>query len=243
MGRRELGFTIIETTIVLGISSLLMVAVLAGSMVAINQQRYSDGVSSLHSLVQSEYIATTRVVNLDRSGQDFDCNTSAVVSPVPVGTPRGASDCVVIGRFFNVVNGTSIQRGDVIGYHDDAVNLPDGDIAALQAFQLALHDASVTESEPSWGTAIVNQGGSTPSTFGVLILRSPLNGNVLTFISDGSAITSANVEGLVDATHVQERTMCLDARGLYGGPRSAVVIQAGAAGPNAVSRIEEGSGC
>jgi len=238
---KKLGFTIIETTIVLGISSLLMVAVLAGSSMAVNQQRYRDSVMSLLSLVQGEYLAVTRVQNSERT-TNYDCNTGdASVSNGGV-TPRGASECVIIGRVINVSGGKTIKASDVIGSRSVATPLPDNDIDALQSYQLSIFDIGTLTSEVAWGGAIVDPVTSVPETFGILLLRSPVSGSVITFISS-TAITSTNLESVVNVANIQEKKMCVDSQSLFSGPRSGVIIQAGASGPNGVQQKEVGSGC
>jgi len=239
---KKLGFTIIETTVVLGISSMLMVAILVGSSMAVNQQRYRDSVMTLVSFVQGEYVAVTRVQNTDRSsGAGYDCSNTAQVG---IGTtPRGTSDCVIIGRAINIDSGKTIKTNDVIGYRSSTESLPDGDIAALLKYDhMKLFEQGVSESEVAWGAEIVDAATSTAQTFGILLLRSPSSGNTVTFISD-SPITSANVRTLVAAANIKKITMCVDSQNLFTGPRSGVIIQAGASSPNGVQQQEVGSGC
>ncbi len=87
------GFTIIEVSLFLGISALLLVSLMAGITAAINRQRFTDSVQSTQSFLQKQFSETINVVNNRPAnlGTGGDCDET--------GAPeRGASSCIIIGR-------------------------------------------------------------------------------------------------------------------------------------------------
>ena len=134
----ERGFTIIETMLFLGISGVLIVAILAGTGTSINIQRYHDSVISLQSTLQNQYFDSTNVTNIPPTGA-LTCNTNAAVT-VDTSAPssgRGQSDCVLIGRYVTIVNDTITTAG-VVGYNNTDPSTYANDIADLQAYKLSL---------------------------------------------------------------------------------------------------------
>ena len=258
---RQQGFTIIETLIVLTISSLLAIGIITGLTSVINRQRYSESVSNLTAWVQQQYIATTRVSNPERTeGTWYSCDTNAVAqstTSVNADTkPRGQSDCKIIGRVINLnvggSNGTRTEAAYVMAYrsNDDTAPLPEGDMAALKAYKLRLYNGTNAFKETyelPWGAAIREMGGSPVARNGaIIILQSPVSGSVLTFISDTSVTSTTQIENLLVAANLKSLTLCVDPNGLVvvgAVPRNGVVIHQSAAGPNGVERIEDGSGC
>lgn len=94
------GFTIIELSLFLGISALLLVGLLSGITTSINRQRFTDSVQSTQAFLQQQFSETINVVNnRSDSGVSYNCDTA--------GTPaRGASSCIVIGKALYFESGT-----------------------------------------------------------------------------------------------------------------------------------------
>jgi len=89
------GFTIIETMLFLGITGLLIVGILAGTGNSISIQRYRDSVTSLQSMLQMQYSNVENVSNNSVAAKSCGAKTS----------PRGQSDCVILGRFISTTDG------------------------------------------------------------------------------------------------------------------------------------------
>lgn len=238
------GFTIIEVTLVLAISALLIVGILGGATAAINRQRYHDSVMSLEGFLKQQYISVTRVVNKDRAGgTGYVCDSSADVSEAGLGAakPRGTSDCVVLGRVVNVTNGTDISAMSVIGHEPSGPApspAPTSDVDVLKTYQLSLFQGSKQTSEVGWSSSITDEN------FGILLLRSPLSGNIVTFVSPEPIDNSADLESTVDnGVMTEDKELCVSPDGLFAGQPMSVIIRQGAAGPAGVEQLGEASGC
>lgn len=221
------GFTIIETMLFLAVAGALTVGVLAGSGLAINQQRYRDSVNTLKSFIQQQYSEVTNVVN-DRSGAE-GCSDTATVTP-PAGAaaqPRGMSGCVILGRYVVIdATGTQVTASNVIGYR--TANVPDkpSDIEEIKDnYQLGISTIGQDSTEVAWGAAVVKNHTNDPMSITMLILRSPLSGAIMTYTTEGivtdlqSLVAVANTNRVVD--------LCVDApASSLMGNRSAVRIGA-----------------
>src|SRR5690606_23016561 len=103
--RSQEGFTIIETTLFLAISGLLILMIVAGTGMSLNIQRYRDAVESFKSLVQQQYADLSSVQN----GRDknWTCDTSStVVENGSDDTLRGQSDCFIVGKYLRIEGGS-----------------------------------------------------------------------------------------------------------------------------------------
>ncbi len=86
------GFTIIEISLFLGVSTLLMVGLLSGITIAVNRQRFTDSVQSTQAFLQKQFSETINVVNNRPSSQaGADCGATGT-------NEIGATSCIVIGR-------------------------------------------------------------------------------------------------------------------------------------------------
>jgi len=235
MGTKSLaGFTIIEVMLFLAVTGLLAAVILAGSGVTIGQQRYRDSVNSLKSYIQQQYNEVTNVIN-DRSN-NWTCNAAAVVTEVNgVGQPRGASDCVLLGRLVTVnESGERLTTSEVTGYRMPGAATASNDIAELvNNYNLGVSPVDQQETEMRWGTQIVRPKTSNPMPLSILIVRSPLSGSILTFTADG---VQSNPKGMIAVANMsQPRNMCVNADiGTFVGDRLAVRIDAYAASQSAV---------
>lgn len=226
--KTDSGFTIIEAMLFLGVAGALTVAILAGSGLAINQQRYRDSVNSLKSLLQEQYSETTNVVN-DRIGTET-CAEAVVVSPpdlVPAPQQRGTSECTVMGRFITIdATGKVVKTTSVVGYHAPGSAEQASDIAEIQTnYKLGLSLLSQEEVDVAWGAEVVkpkSQGGE-PQSLSMLILRSPLSGSIMTYTVDGIA---TNIISMVKAENANKTVnLCLNAPSTaIAGGRMAVQI-------------------
>lgn len=87
------GFTIIEVSLFLGVSTLLMVGLLSGITAAVNRQRFTDSVQSTQAFLQKQFSETINVVNNRPANPGIGGNCDETGAP---GT--GASSCIIIGR-------------------------------------------------------------------------------------------------------------------------------------------------
>lgn len=215
------GFTMIETMLFLAITGVLVVVILAGSGVAINQQRYRDSVNSFASFLQAQYADATSVHN-DR-GATWTCSDTGGLKLTPTGgDSRGASQCDLLGQVIRSTDGNTITVDPVIGYNETrALTMkptPTSDVAMLQAMSLqslGSVDSSQTQSQQlEWGAKLVNKDGS-PAAFSILIVKSPLSGTLRTFAASGSSAGTISLGSLVNTANLQtDLLLCVDPQGL-----------------------------
>lgn len=240
---RSEGFTIIEVTLFLAISGLLIVLMVAGSGATIGAQRYRDATETLKTLIQQQYSKATNVQN-DR-GTSLTCQT--VNAAIVGGTSNpGQSNCLIMGRFM-YLNGKDVKLYDVIGYAPSSVvTVNDNDLVALRKYTLNVSQVSVDSKEMDWGTSVrsLATGGAGASTrLGILFVRAPDSGNVYTFTTsavptDPANITKTTLATLVSAASVPsaKRTqyICIDSDGVSTQSVSAVFIGADASSASAI---------
>lgn len=229
------GFTLIETMLFLAITGALVVAVLIGTGASINVQRYRDSVTSLKSLIQSQYSNVLNVQNQSTSA-NISCDSNAKVGTTGAVMPRGQSDCVIMGRYVTI-NGSNVTTSTVIGHASGTTTSDLSDIKLIQSYNLATLPSSTEMSQLEWGTQIawpkIGAGAKnpqTPRTIAILIIRSPQNGQNYTFTGDDITVPlkSLVVAGLTVPGQAQ-RTVCVASDGLTNNNDMAISIGAYAA--------------
>lgn len=245
--RNEQGFTIIETTLFLAISGILVVTMIAGAGVSLNIQRYRDATESFKSLLQAQYSA----LNNTQNGRDNNlaCDGSAAVTTGT--TVRGQSACMLVGRYVR------IDQSDITIYNVLARQTsppPSGrtDVDALiNNYVLTGSTFDRDERQMDWQTQIAwprtgagARSPITPRTIGVLFIRSPESGSVYTFTdtaipADKDNVTMSNtfIPLLKIGDHIPGqggRTICIASGGLLVGADMAVNITAFASSAAAI---------
>lgn len=219
------GFTIIETMLFLGVAGALTIAILAGSGMAINQQRYKDSVNSLKSFIQQQYSEVTNTVN-GRSGGE-SCSNAVVVQPPEIVTPqpRGTSDCIRLGRFITIdETGQKLTASNVVGHRAASAPEEASDIAEIQAnYTLGISPIAQEAATIAWGATVVKESTTTPLAVSLLILRSPLSGSVMTYTQEGVVTDLMSMVTMANANTTQN--LCIHTTaGAFGGDRLAVQI-------------------
>lgn len=240
MGRSaNRGFTIIETVLFLSITSVLIVALLAGVTVSINTQRYQDSVSSFKSLLQGQYSDLTNVYN-DRE-DTWTCSNSAETSDGGSSPDaRGQSDCIVMGRYIYIQNG-DISLADVVGYESSSDQQTDLDVIR-DDYELGLSSVHDEERQLEWGTRIAwpvagtdSETVGTPRSLAILIIQSPVTQTVYTFSSDNPPdsivdVTSDDLKAMVVAGESvpgqASRVICVESDGLSVSGNTSIFISA-----------------
>lgn len=225
------GFTIIEVMLFLAITGALTVGILVGSGASINRQRYRDSVNSFKGVIQEQYSQISNVVNSET--QNPVCNKAAGSLNFDEGQTqsRGTSECLVIGRFM-LVDATEVTMYNLIGEPaEDSYSATD-DTSVLKTYSIATQAPEVYDI--SWGARIVRPKTTTDALTSVLIVRSPLSGTILTYISDGDHTN--DIQGMLNTGNMVEKDFCVDSDGALSAfaRRQAVRINAGAANQSAV---------
>lgn len=234
------GFTIIETTLFLAVSALLILTMIVGAGASLNVQRYRDSVTSFKSLIQQQYANLSSVQN----GRTDSWTCTAAAVPESGTDGRGQSACFIIGKYLR------IDRGDVSIYTVLARQVSStgtgNDVDLLRSnYALNVDTDSVEQREMEWGTEIAypaSEPNRTPRTLGLLFVRSPDSGQIYTFAdtsipAEGSVSQSTFTRMLVDGTGTPgrgEQTLCVASTGLVTTGDMAVYIAPYAANASAV---------
>jgi len=244
--RSSVGFTIIETILFLGISGALAAAILAGSSIAISQQRYRDAGSTLQAFFQRQYTNVSNVVNI--RDNNWTCDAQAnVIEIESSGLIAGASECVIMGKLIRITdNGQTVVSSDVIG-RQYAYETVTNDIDALKQYRLAWTSVGQERKTVDWGASLArpaSEGGSIEST-ALLVLRSPFSGVMRTFSPEGYTPGDAQytIPASVISSFNTKQTLCLNSPDFTVFQRLALVVQARATGPTSIELFGEGSGC
>lgn len=249
------GFTIIELMLFLAVSGGLFAALLLGVNNGVVQQRYKDSVYSYSSFLQNQYSEVLNTRNEARTGNGYKCGTPGVeVASSPSETqPRGASDCVILGRAIEVENTsaeeTQITSYKVIGQTPAVANEDSNDIDAITSYSPKITTEQSETTKISWGSRLSSPsaGGSTSLSPGpvatFLILRSPMSGLIKAFTSTGEI--PANLRDLINTpgSNSNSVTSCVinANKGLI--PTHSVILDPSIAGPSAITVKGDGSGC
>lgn len=185
------GFTVIETMLFLAITGALFAALMIGVGTGITQQRYLDSVRSYRALLQNQYAAVLNTKNNANIDQ-WKCDTAN--GKVGGGTTtgnNGASNCVILGRAIQVINGTTVTTSSVTGFEpspsDQDKLATSTDLEALQLYNPQLADFDAQHTELDWQSSLYTYaptGGTNPkhpSSTMIFILRSPSSGTVKVF--------------------------------------------------------------
>ncbi|PKL31141.1 hypothetical protein CVV43_03775 [Candidatus Saccharibacteria bacterium HGW-Saccharibacteria-1] len=233
------GFTIIETMLFLGITSLLIVGFLAGTGNTINNQRYRDSVESIAATLQQQYSDVLNVSNTRNTTSSMTCTGMADIytggsSPKKI----GQSDCVFLGKYITYSASTDkLVIRTVVGSpkpNTDPLS-QSSDIAALTDYNIKPLIATASDDfYLEWSPTLVNAAGS-PISFSVLILRSPLSGSARTFINNTGITADGNISTLVQNSYlINSLKMCVKRDSVSTMKKSAVMIIANATASSGV---------
>jgi len=112
MGQRSEGYTIVEVSLFLGISALLLTMALVGTGLSIRTTRFTDSTRSLHSYVQQQYDDLLNGVN-SRFGTESCAN--GVVNTGASQTP-GTSNCLFMGKLIVFTpNASDVTSYNIVG--------------------------------------------------------------------------------------------------------------------------------
>ena len=233
---RPSAFTIIETVLFLGLTSLMILGILITTGRSVDIQRYRDAVDSLQSKIQEQYSITANPENYI-NGQ-YSCN-NAVITMGGNGY-KGQSNCVIIGRYLTVgdANSSSIDIYPVIG---NDVSFPTGttDLNALQNANLTVATSQKETYSIEWSSSMKTQA-KLPIAFSILIARSPVSSNIMTFVSSSSnaSLSSNNSTYFINSAGLsQPLIICLDSGGVLSGNTMGVRVDANAANSSAIEMI------
>lgn len=98
--QKQGGFTVIEVTIFLAVSALLLTIAFIGTGAGLSNIRFTDSGRSVQSYIQKQYDEILNGVNT-RSGQEA-CANSTVTSGPSSPQSAGASNCLLLGKLIDI---------------------------------------------------------------------------------------------------------------------------------------------
>ena len=253
MGKQnKAGFTIIEVTLFLAISGLLILLLLGGWSVMINTQRYKDSIKTTQSFLQKQYSLAYNVEN-GRSA-NYICEDGNVSEVDPGGVPRGQEDCVILGRLIHVKKGTDMAVYPIVGKDVDVEAMLAGEaqtnyIEEIRALtpKYSTEDIGIKGAEytvPWQATVVKSSVDPSGLNYIIAIIRSPSSGVAHTFskqVADDS-LPAKELVGLIDAGNEKEVLMCIDAGAPISGGRMGVKIAKNASTGDFVQNVADGTG-
>ena len=253
MGKRfSKGFTVIEVTLFVAISGVLIVTLLVGAGASLNTQRYRDSATSFKSLLQKQYSSINNVQN-SYSGR-YKCNPTAeiveVTNPADDSDALGQSECVLVGKYL-YVNGSDIDIYSLVSLEDTTDTSIDNDLEYIKENYIFRASTAEVESHSlEWGTEIAwaqdgvdEKTNQTPRDIGILIIRSPHSGYIYTFTtdspqSDGDSLNDNKVKDMMESGDSipgqAARTICIEPNGLTSNNPMNIYIKAYAASSSAI---------
>lgn len=220
------GFTIIESMLFLAITGLMVMAILLGSSSSINRQRYRDSVNTLQSIIQQQYSDVANVIN-SRDRLWF-CDDSSGIVPSVTGEPRGQSDCVLLGKLVRTEDGVNLTVNDVNGFINSSlpISIDDVPVFGTLGYNIKTSSNNSQSYRVDWGASISSVSDEDiDGKFSLLVLRSPASGNIKTFFNK-AYIADSDITNLVDTENIKDGVLCVNSKGLFGGKKSAIRINA-----------------
>lgn len=198
------GFTIIEVVLVLAVSSLFAVGMFAGWNNNIEKHRYEDALNTLKSDIQAIF---DDVQNPNRPVERASSACGAASSD-----QRGSSNCILLGRLvvFSPSGRGSIAVHDIVGDDIDINTACNrracaNHLEALAAarFRHVVGGPNSRTITSQWNYRIRNitdnrtgqlfgRTAGSPSASQFIIVRSPIDGTILTLASPGSETITAS---------------------------------------------------
>lgn len=239
---RQSGFTIIEVMLFLAIAAVLVTATLIGWTLTINTQSYRDSARSLATVLQQQYSDTLNVAN--ERGSNLTCRVENEMTTIEtgVGSPRGQSDCVILGRFIKI-RGTNIAMSDVVGMEPDAApDAGDTEDEIISSYYPGEMEQSEQTYQIAWqARPYISSEVTRTMNRNIAIIRSPQTGTVQTYSTEGDL----SIKDLIGSSESRSQVkICLDPGAPVAQGRAAVLIGANASSSDAVSVKTDGdAGC
>ncbi len=211
MKQRESGFTIIETSLALAVTGLVIALTLLGIGAGLNSQRYNDAVTQTVDFFRGQYTQASSTVNTRPVTEN--CGSGGITTNGPSAI-RGATECMLVGKMLRSANGKDITVNQVIARSDPSLlaNVSTmSDNAILSASQLQVGNLLETY-QPDWATTLLVPSTSNAATFSIMIVRTPVSGTIHTYSSSSSTVLPGAILSSQD-----DMTMCIDQKGFFSG--------------------------
>lgn len=239
------GFTVIEVTLFLAISGLMIVGMFVGVSGSINRQRYDDAVKSFQDFVQGQYNIVDNVRN--NRPTEYVCNTATgTIASGSSDISRGMSDCMVVGRLITTTDGHNFISEPIIatGTVFDTTHTETALIDSLGLVRMPAGGSKDDETyRVAWDTyAYTKKDDHTARSAQLLILRMPTSGIVRTYFR--TTPPTADLSPLWKSSSEAQLTLCIESDGMTLTPPTGVRVLKDAINTNSVQFITAGeNGC
>lgn len=216
---RSQGFTIIEVSIFLAVSGLLITIALLGTGNVIQRTRFSDSGRSLNSYLQQQYDNILNGVNT-RLGQE-ECNASQVdtnSSQAP-----GMSNCLFLGKLIVFKrNSSTVQTFDIVGTEPANPNYNLSDNGLIKTFTPKVVRSVGTDNfQIPWGSILSGSKrlADNKSVTDIAFIRSPRSTHIVSYMFDDSTLNGGNdLSGMLnDASNMESKTnYCISSPDIAG---------------------------
>ncbi len=180
--QRSEGFTIIEISLFLGISALLLAVALVGTGLSIRTTRFTDSTRSLHAYVQQQYDELLNGVNA-RFGTEA-CN-SGTISTGSNQTP-GTSNCLLMGRLIVFSqDATNVTTYGIIGVEPATPDYSQSDEQLIYNFTPTIvRSVGVENFDIPWRASISGSKRTIDSRAvdAVALIRSPRSTRIVSYV-------------------------------------------------------------
>lgn len=180
--QRSEGYTIIEVSLFLGISALLLAVALVGTGLSIRTTRFTDSTRSLHAYVQQQYDELLNGVN-SRFGNEA-CN-SGTINTGASQTP-GTSNCLFMGKLLVFPqNSTAVTTYSIIGVEPASPDYSQSDEQLIYNFTPTIvRSVGVENYDIPWRASI---SGSKRTIDGravdaLALIRSPRSTRIVSYV-------------------------------------------------------------
>lgn len=209
--QQSAGFTLVELTLFLALSSLLFLVAIIGTGNSIRSSRFTDSSRSLHAYIQKQYDNILNGVN-SRLGQERCAGGSVDISNTQA---PGTSNCLLLGRLITIKPNTSIiQSFDIVGTEPLAPDYSKPDETLIYDFQpIAVRNSGVDTYQIPWGAEIVGTEREIDSVAVDVfaMIRSPKSSRIIsyTFKEPLTAYSLTNEINPSDASKRNNIVSCL----------------------------------
>lgn len=189
MGKRRVGFTLIEVSLFLAVTGLLFLGVTIGVQNSIYQQRYNDTVQGFVNFLRNVYDGITNVQSLSNGRHEM----AIYGKLVSFGEDNDEGEQVVyvydvIGK---AVSSGDLGSGNILGL----LKQLNADVVFREGAGQQYHPVGVIETyKPSWGARIQTTGGFVDYKGEILIIRDPRSGTVRTFVGGDDEVIQVSKE-------------------------------------------------
>lgn len=243
------GFTIIEVTIFLAVTAMLLTIAMVGVTRAVNSARFTDSTRSLESFVQQQFDSVVNGVNI-RSGQEICDSSGAVIDVAPAtgANPGTSQSCLLLGKQISITPLSSdITVNYIVGVKPGVDPVTSNEREILKAYNPTVVTAAYTETFTiPWSAEVLQAWRPTTSSGDavtrIAFIRSPISPSIYTFtyLPPTPAEKLANVVDAAAAVN-RQTNICIKSRDRVGID-GAITLAADARSQVAISSRADISG-